>query len=114
MNEIEISAYCYSEKEDVGIGFGVHLDAKESLDELGTDWIDEGISDSFWENAFEFDSGIEKAQKLNDENPNLTYRQALYSIFGDFTITYKIDEKEVALKLDIDANQAMYDLLMEL
>jgi hypothetical protein len=47
MNEIEISAYCYSEKEDVGIGFGVYLDAKESLDELGTDWIDEGISDSF-------------------------------------------------------------------
>ena len=107
--------YCYSEKEDVSIAFGTSFESNEELiDSLDTNWIYEGMSESFWENAFEFDSGIEKAIKINDDNPNLTYKQALYAVFGDFAISYTIDGKETDINFEIDINQAMYDLLMEL
>lgn len=115
MKEREISAYCYSEKADVGIGFGMAFDADEdSIETIGVDWINIGMSESFWENAFEFDAGIEKARILIEENPSLPYRQALYAIFGDFHLSYEIDGKEIDFRCEIDATQAMYDLLVEL
>lgn len=115
MMEHEISAYCYSEKENVGTGFGLSFDSSEdSIKTIGIDWIIVGMSESFWENAFEFDAGIEKASMLIEENSNLTYRQALYEVFGDFILSYEMDGKAIDFKCEIDANQAMYDLLMEL
>lgn len=115
MIEHEISAYCYSEKECVGIGFGVSFDSGEdSIETIGCDWINIGMSESFWENAFEFDAGIEKASMLIDENPNLTYRQALYEVFGDFQMSYTMDGKDIDFKCEIDATESMYDLLVEL
>lgn len=115
MMEHEISAYCYSEKENVGIGFGLSFDSiEDSIETIGYDWINIGMSESFWENAFEFDAGIEKASMLADENPNLTYRQALYEVFGDFCLSYTMDGIDIDFKCEIDANEVMYDLLAEL
>lgn len=112
MTEREISACCYSEKEDVGIGFGVSFDSdEESIDSLDTEWIDVGMSESFWENHFEFEPGIEKAKLLVEHNSQLTFRQALYSVFGDFTISFEIDGEEVKPAFELDVNQAMYDML---
>ena len=51
---------------------------------------------------------------LIDENPNLTYRQELYEVFGDFHLSYTMDGKDIDFKCEIDATEAMYDLLMEL
>ena len=115
MTEREISAYCYSEKENVGIGFGISFDPdKDSIETIGIDWIREGMADSFWENYREFDAGIEKASILIEENQNLTYRQALYAVFGDFILSYEIDGKEVDYESEIDENQMMYDMLVKL
>lgn len=112
MTEREISACCYSEKEDVGIGFGVSFDSdEESIDSLDTEWIDVGMSESFWENHFEFEPGIEKAKQLVEHNSQLTLRQALYAIFGDFYISYEIDGEEIMFGTELDVNQAMYDML---
>ena len=112
MTEREISACCYSEKEDVGIGFGVSFDSdEESIDNIDTEWIDVGMSESFWENHFEFEPGIEKAKLLVEHNSQLTFRQALYSVFGDFAISFEIDGEEVKPAFELDVNQAMYDML---
>lgn len=115
MTEQHLSAYCYSEKEDAGIGFGVSFDSDEdSIETIGCDWINIGMSESFWENVFEFDAGIEKASMLAEENPHLTYRQALYEVFGDFRLSFELDGKNIDFECDIDESQAMYDLLVEL
>ena len=112
MTEREISACCYSEKEDVGIGFGIFFDSdEESIDTLNPEWIDVGMSESFWENHFEFEPGIEKAKQLVENNSNLTFRQALYTVFGDFSISYEVDGEEVRPNFKFDVNQAMYDML---
>ena len=115
MREYEISAYCYSEKENVGICFGMLFDSDENpIETIGMDWVNIGMSESFWANTFEFDVGIEKASALIEKNPNLTYRQALYTVFGDFFLSYEMDGKKVDFEYEIDANQIMYDFLVEL
>ena len=115
MEELHISAYCKSDKEGVGIGFGVSFDPEEdSVDTIGTEWIGIGMSGSFWENAFEFDEGIEKADKLMEINPDMEYKTALYSVFGDFTIDFTLDGEEIEFNTTIDVNEEMYHLLMSL
>ena len=115
MKEISIQAHCCSEKEDVGIGFGWDYESdNDSLYTKDTEWIYVGMSESFWENAFEFDAGIEKASKLMESNGTLTYKEALFAVFGNFSITYEVDGKEISDSWNIDANEAMYELLQEL
>ena len=112
MTEREISACCYSEKEGVGVSFGVSFDAEEdTIDTLDTEWIWVGMSESFWENYFEFEDSIEKAKQLMQNDSNLTFREALYSVFGEFSIYYEIDGEEIKPSFEIDVNQAMYDML---
>ena len=112
MKEIEIMACCYSEKEDVSVGFGIGFDADtRSIEQLDSEWIWIGMSESFWENYEEFESGIDKAKQLIEGDSNLTYRQALYSVFGNFNISYEVDGKESELDFEIDANEIMYDML---
>ena len=95
MKEINIQAHCWSEKEDIGIGFGLTYESeKDSLDTLDTEWIYIGMSESFWENAFEFDAGIEKASVLWETDGTLSYKEALFSVFGNFSITYEVNGEE--------------------
>ena len=111
-NYVEIWAHCYSEKENVSISFGISVDASVSIDEFNdTEWIDEGMSDSFWENYYEFEPGIEKANALLDNNPSLTLKEALFNVFGHFSISYEMDGKEIKLNFDINADEGMYYLL---
>ena len=115
MKEISIQAHCCSEKEDVGIGFGWGYESdNDSSYTKDTEWIYVGMSESFWENAFEFDAGIEKASKLMGSDGTLTYKEALFAVFGNFAITYEFDGKEISDSWNIDANEAMYELLQEL
>lgn len=66
MMEREISAYCYSEKESVGIGFGLSFDSSEdSIETIGCDWINIGMSESFWENAFDLTLELKRHQCLS-------------------------------------------------
>ena len=115
IKEVHIQAYCYSEKEDVGIGFGLYYDPKEdSLETIDSEWINIGMSESFWENSFEFDNGIEKAIKYLSTNNTLAYKDALFAIFGDFSISFEVDGEEIDDLWHVDINTAMYELLQEL
>ncbi len=54
---------------------------------------------------------LEKAKRLADCNSELSFGQALYGVFGDFSICYELDGVETDLNINIDVNQLMYDLL---
>ena len=112
MQDIEIMACCYSEKGDVSIDFGTSYSSEDGLlDHLDAEWIYTGMGESFWENIDEFKGGIEKAKQYIQDNPDLSFRQALYSIFGDFFISYEINGEEADIDLEVDVNQAIYDML---
>lgn len=119
MNEIEVTAVCYSKKEDVSIGFGTSIDSPSISDDLySSGWISIGMSESFWENCEEFSNGVNKAKHLMECNSVLTYRQALYEVFGDFVIIYELEgtseEKEFIPNDGFDINKEMYDMLEHL
>lgn len=104
---------CYSEKEDVSITFGTTIDSTElSIKNIDTDFIAEGISDAYWENCDDFKCGIEKAKSLQEEK-SITYREALYMVFGDFSLAYEVDNKEIDLLTDMDINDIIYSLFEE-
>ena len=110
--EIEIWACCYSEKTGTSISFGTSVEAIDSsFDATDIEWIDVGMSESFWENRWEFEAGIEQATILQSEDKNLTFRQALFNVFGHFELAYQIDGEEVDLNIDFDADSLMYALL---
>ena len=110
--EIEITACCYSKKADVSVSFGTSVETVDgSFDTTDTEWIYVGMSELFWENHWEFESGIEQASILQNENNALTFRQALFNVFGHFELAYQIDGEEVDLNIDLDADSLMYALL---
>lgn len=110
--EIEIWACCYSEKADVSISFGKTIESEDGyIDLLDTEWIYEGMSDSFWENHEEFELGISQAEALRNSDCSMTFHQALYNVFGNFTLCYEVDGAENNLEFDVDANISMYALL---
>lgn len=110
--EIEIWACCYSEKADVSISFGTSIDSSDGdLSYFDTDWIFAGMSDSFWENHEEFEAGIAQAEVMKNNDDTLTFHQALFAIFGDFTLCYEVNGEEMDLAYDFDVNASMYALL---
>ena len=110
--EIEIHACCYSDKADVAIGFGKSYESKSTkLSDAGYEWIFEGIGDSFWENHEEFEVGIAQAKMLSAENRAMTFRQALYAVFGDFNLEFEVNGELVEPDSNVDVNEFMYELL---
>lgn len=109
--EIKIGVCLSSEKESASLGFGMYYSIKEHPDGPGTDWIIDGMSDSFCENYDEFEPGIERARKLVCMNPQMSSREALFEVFGNFTISYEVDGIEKNLNFDIDVNDIMYLIL---
>lgn len=92
--EIEISIYCFSEKEDVGIGFGSSVDTEENDFSNELDFDFSVMQESFWENYFEFESGIEKAITSLKKEKKITLKQALFEVFGHFKVIVRVDDKE--------------------
>jgi hypothetical protein len=112
MNDIEIIAYCYSEKADVSIGFGLIIKSADELkDLLDTNWIDEGLVDSFWENHYAFEPGLAEAEAICNRNHDIAFRDALFSIFGYFSMRYEVNGEKTALSFEFNANDMMYALL---
>ena len=110
----EIFAYCSSEKTDVSIGFGTSfVSENDHFDYPSPDWITEGIEDSFWENYEEFEIGIQQAYQLRCEEKTLNTRQALFTIFGHFNISYKVDglEADINYNYNIDVDEIIYSML---
>jgi len=116
---IEISACCYSDTIDVSVGFGIGFDKEDfSIADLGTDWIYEGLSESFWENAQDFEEGVSRAYAIVREevanggkDDHETFMKALRQVFGEFKIEYEIEGVKQDFTWDVDVNSAMYDML---
>ena len=113
--EIEVEVECYSEKADVSIWCGVYA---ESVGDKNLSVDPESLfltlAESFWENYREFEEGVAEAECLKENNPNLTYQQALESVFGHFVLSFKVDDHELNLDVDANADEFMYSLLSEL
>lgn len=112
--EIEIMAWCSSEKEPVSLGFGACCSAEEFPDGLSPDWIYVGIEESFWENYEEFEPGIDKARQIAENNPSVTIEEALFEVFGCFDLTYEVDGAEKECLYAVDVNSEIYLLLKEI
>ncbi|MBQ6532618.1 MAG: hypothetical protein IJI33_06415 [Solobacterium sp.] len=106
----EMWGYCRSECVDVPpLAFG--LEFTGSVDEQDSEWIYEGIGDSYFENSWQFDDYIEKANQLINSK-GISREAALKQIFGRFIISFEIDGKPAIIKYDEDAvNDQMYELL---
>ena len=110
--EIEIWACCSSENVDASIAFGVSAKADiEPIEDVGIDWIFEGLSDSFWENYYVFGPYIESATASLKNNSELSPHQVLFNIFGKFTVIYEVNGKKTELDFDVDINSLVYTLL---
>ena len=110
--ELEILVCCYSRKADVLISFGATVGgANGAVDTSDSDWIYEGVSDSFWENHYEFEPGIAKAEAARMSDPSLTYHQALWAVFGSFSLTYEVNGEKIVLDFEGDIDELMYSLL---
>ena len=114
-NFCELWAQCFSEKNVVSIGFGVEYDSNtQSIEDLGYDWFYEGLEGSFWENYREFENGIQKAKDILSKDSSISYRNALYEVFGDFKVSYEVNGTNCEVEMDIDINEEMYLLLLQL
>lgn len=114
IEEVYISAYCYSELAEVSISFGISLESEvDPIEAVGSDWIWVGMSESFWENYHEFEPYIEMVKEQLKNNSTLSHRQALTDVFGRFTVSYEVNGNESKLNFDLDTNEAMFALLEE-
>lgn len=102
---IEFFAVCSSEKEGVSIACG-------TSDYEDSDWFWVGMTESFWENAFEFEDGTQKIKELIETGVSI--REAIYNVYGHFVLEYTINGFECALPYEEDADELMSDLIKQL
>ena len=115
MKEYEIMADCYSEKADIHVDFCIGFDSEDDAFALPEPyWIFEGARDTIYENSGEFETSIEKVERLLAANKTMSTRHALENVFGHFSITYKVDDIIKELSYDIDIDDLMYIALEDL
>ena len=91
---------------DVTLRFGLELTG--SIDEVGTDWIYEGIADSYFENSWEYDEYILRANELINSK-GISREAALREVFGRFSVLFELEGNPVIINYDVDAvNEQMY------
>ncbi len=115
--ELLLDIICSSEKEDVSIGFGSSYNPYDNIDStiksiVESEWVSEGIGESFWENYFQFKPGVEKAMLLIKSNPQLSPKQALFEVFGNFYLTFQINGVEY--DCEYNPNEEMYSHLINM
>ena len=112
IENVEVGVCCHSKKEGVSISCTFNIASLDSCNESETiEMIYFGLSEAFWENHFEFASGIEKAKQFLASTPGLTSKLALFEVFGHFDITYETDGEKIDLGLNINADPFIYELL---
>lgn len=114
-NVIELDVVCYSEKEDVSLGFGFSISEEERvnkrIDESGDIAI--GISDSYYELYSEFEPGINKAKKLIEDRLCSSVDDALREVFGHFELSFSIDGVDEDFEYDLDVDECVFDVIKE-
>ena len=112
---IMLEVGCYSEKEEVGFAFGIHISEEEKENKYISDPTDIAncIYDSYYELWFEFEPGIEKARKLIRENRFSNVKETLLEVFGHFKLGFTIDGVEEEFSCDLDLDECVFDMLTE-
>ena len=106
----EIWGNCRSELVDVTLRFGL-VELTGSIDEVGTDWIYEGIADSYFENSWRYDEYILRTNELINSK-GISREAALREVFGRFSVLFELEGNPVIINYDVDAvNELMYELL---
>lgn len=111
---IEITVSCRGELQNVNLGCGISYSNNEmpiNLDD--TDWIWSGITECFWENYHEFEEGIAAAKVAVSTGEKEKLHEALFEIFGEFSVEYYVNGEKVDLAYRIDVEEMIYDLLVE-
>ena len=112
MKNFNLEVSCFSEKMDVGIGFGVDFSSSyENEITIDVDLLECTMTEAFWENCFEFEEGIENSRRLIDDGFVSNVRDAVEIAFGEFDISFKINGEELDIDVDFNANEVMYSLL---
>lgn len=113
--EIQVWVTCYSEKTDASISCGIYVESvSKNLDITDIKNIYEGLSESFWENCQEFEDGVAQADTMQEDDPALSFEQAILSIFGHFFISGTVDGEETELGIDPIADDFMISLLKDI
>ena len=112
IEEIVVDVECRSDKTGDWVGCGIYVEPIDGNIEISDiNSIYEGLEESFWELCGEFHEGLAQADALQEKDASLTRQQALYTVFGHFTLSFQVDGKPIDLNVDIDIDEFMYSLL---
>lgn len=96
MKQSRLSAIITSKKKAFKLEFAILFDPeKEPIETLGTEWIEEGLTEAFWEN-----------EELFKDTPT--------EEFGSFDIFFELDGEKVEYPFAFDVNYEMQELLKEI
>jgi len=96
MKQSRLSAIVTSKKKEIKLEFAILFDPeKEPIETLGTEWIEEGLTEAFWENEELF-----KGTSIKE--------------FGGFDIFFELDGEKIEYPFAFDVNYAMQELLKEI
>jgi len=92
MKQSRLSAIVTSKKKEIKLEFAILFDPeKEPIETLGTEWIKEGLTEAFWENA-----------ELFKDTPT--------EEFGGFNISFELDGEKITYPFAIDVNAVMLQI----
>ena len=92
MKQSRLSAIITSKKKEIKLEFAILFDPeKEPIETLGTEWIEEGLTEAFW------------------ENENL-FPDASFEEFGGFELSFELDGEKVAYPFALDVNAVMLQI----
>ena len=108
-----LSVYCYSEKGPLSIRFEIDPDLDEwSIEDIDSNCIDEGCSDYYWENHFEFEPYIAQIESMLSEDKNISFNDAIFEILGHFYINFFVNGISEEIEFGVDIEKIMYDLFL--
>ena len=108
-----LSVYCYSEKGSLSIRFEIDPDLDEwSMEDIDPNCIDEGCSDYYWENHFEFEPYIARLELLLSEDKDMSFDDAMFEVFGHFHLEFMVSGINEDIKLDVNIEKIMRDLFL--
>lgn len=113
--EQHLRAEVFSELDkDVSFGFGCTFrDESMPLNEMiDTLMQSEVFDESFWENHYVFEDGLERAIEMYlDADNNMTREDALCEVFGHFKVRFELNGDPIDIKDDYDVTDTMYQIL---
>ncbi len=116
--EVEVWVHCTSEKDqNITLGWGRVFEPDAMTEEqikieLGnSDWIYDGWDEAYSENSWIFEPGVMLAKKQCEKDDNISFRAALFELYGHFTLTYDVIGIDYTIDYEIDADELMYYLL---